>query len=108
MFLLTMNSQPLNHTPTTPKHDPITPNSTQTTAKPLANNSKPKMAVVTTSDMMIDTKAVTQNRMKERVSGEGRKEEEMVCTLLGDTKEGERDEEDTGWEEEAKMQQSMQ
>ena len=58
--------------------------------------------MVTTSDVTIDTNVIRQNRMKRRISGEGRKEEERICTLLGDMKEEERDEE-TGWEEEAMM-----
>ena len=46
--------------------------------------------------------AVTPDKTKGRVSREGRKEEEEVCTVFDDIKEEERDEEETGWEEEAK------
>ena len=54
-----------------------------------------------TSDVMI---VVTLDKTMGRVSREGRKEEEEVCTMFNDTKEEERDEEETGWEEEAKTQ----
>ena len=41
--------------------------------------------------------------MKERVSGEGRKEQEKVHTRFEDTREEERGEEETGREEEARL-----
>ena len=51
---LTIHLQPLNYAPIVPKPDPITPNSTQTTAKLPANNTKPETAMETTSNMMAD------------------------------------------------------
>ena len=82
-----MNSQPLDYAPIILKSDLITPNPTQTNTKLPANETMPKIAMVTTSDMMIDTYTAMGNRTKERVSGEGRKEEEMVHTVFDNTKE---------------------
>ena len=51
---------------------------------------------------MINTNTVTLDETEGKVSVEGRKEEEMVCTMFGNTKEEERGEEEMVWEEEAK------
>ena len=96
------SSQPLDNVPTSPKLDPITPKTTQTDIKRLANETKPETAVATTGDVTIGTNAKTQNGMERRVNGEGRKEEEEVRTVFEDTREEVRGEEETGGEEEAK------
>ena len=58
---------------------------------------------MTTSDVTISTNTITRNGMERRVNGEGRKEEEEICTVFEDMKEEETGEEETGGEEEAKM-----
>ena len=99
-----MNSQPLDYAPTIPKLDP---NVLKLTMDTFTNKTKPETAMATTSDVTIDMNTIMQNGKKRRISGEGRKEEEMVCTLLGDMKEWEEDEK-TGWEEEAMTRQHNQ
>ena len=89
----TMNSQPLDNAPISPKLDP---NALKLTTDTFTNKTKPEMAVATTSDVTIDTSAITQNGKKRRISGEGRKEEDEVCTVFEDTKEAVRGEEKTG------------
>ena len=97
----TMNSQPHHYAPIIPKPHPITPNPIQTAAKPSVNETKPETAMATMSDVTIGMNAITQNRTKRRISGEGRKEEK-VRTMFEDTKEEETGERETGGEEEAK------
>ena len=94
-----MNSQLLDNAPTSPKLDS---NTVELTTDMFTNETKSEMAMVTTSKVTIDTKVITQNRMKRRISGEGRKEEEEIHTVFEDTKEEVRGEEETGGEEEAK------
>ena len=94
-----MNSQPLDNAPTSPKLDP---NVLKSTTDMFTNETKPKMAMVTTSDVTIDMSVITRNGMERRVNGEGRKEEEEVHTMSEDTKEEETGERETGGEEEAK------
>ena len=91
----TTNSQPLNNAPTSPKLDPIMPNTTQTAIKPPANKTKPEAAVATISNVMVNTNTVTRYRTKERVSREGRKEKEEARTVFEDTREEVRGEEET-------------
>ena len=100
----TTSSQPTNNAPTTSKLNPIMPRTTQTNIKPPANETKPETTVATTSDATIGTNTITGDGMDRRVNGEGRKEEEQIRTVFGDTKEEERGEEETGGEEEAKTQ----
>ena len=59
-------------------------------------------ATAAISNITVDTNAVTQYGVKERVSGEGRKEEEKVHTMFEDMKEEVSGEEETGGEVEAK------
>ena len=95
----TTNSQPLDYAPTSPKLDP---NALESTTDMFTNETMPEMAVATTSKVTIDTKVITRNRTKRRISGDGRKEEKEICTMFEDTKEEVRGEEETGGEEEAK------
>ena len=54
LLLSTTSSQPSNYAPTTPKYNPITPKTTQAAIKLPANDTKPEMAMMTTSDATID------------------------------------------------------